>query len=571
MVATAPAATGVLAVMNDYARGVVEGSIVAGRLVKLACERHLRDLDLGGARGIWFDEAEAERVVLFFAQLRHSKGEWGPKGGQPGQRFRLEPWQQFIVGSVFGWKRADGTRRFRGVHDEEARKNGKTTRLAGVGLYLMTADDEPGSEVVSAATKRDQAKLLWEEAMRMVRATPALARNIVISESRWTMAYPALDAKFIPLGRDADTYDGLNPHGALIDELHAHPNRDMVDVLATAIGSRRQPLIWYITTAGYDQSGIWFEKRSYAIRVLEGVVEDDSLFVYIATLDEDDDWRDESVWIKANPNLGVSVKLDALREDCQKAIESPEAQPAFLTKRLNVPTNAARRWIDVLTEWDPCNAEPEVMAGDRCYIGIDMASTIDLSSAIALFPRDDLSYDVLCRFWRPEETVEEAEKRDHVPYRLWAEQGYLTLTDGTMMDPADIAEDILAWSRPWDVQEFPFDRYNAASVGARIEADGGTPVALAQGLVTYSEPCHQLKGLLKARKLRHGGHPVLRWMAGQVMVKTGANDSIRPYKPDGSGIHDDGITALLMALARALMHQGDEEAAILVFDLAADG
>jgi phage terminase large subunit-like protein len=548
--------TTVLQAMTDYAERVLAGEIVAGRLVHLACERHLRDVDLGEHRGLWFDEDEAQIVVEFFAGLRHSKGRWGPQKNQPGQPFILEPWQIFVVCSIFGWKRADGTRRFRRAHIELARKNGKTTLAAGIGLYMLTMDDEPGAEVYSAATKRDQAKLCWTEARNMVRATPSLARRILISDSRSNMAYAAANAKFEPMGRDADTADGPNPHCGIIDELHAHPNRDMVDVLETGVGARQQPLILIITTAGYNQAGIWFEKRSYAIRVVEQVVEDDELFVFIATLDEDDDWRDESVWPKANPNLDVSVYRDTLRAACREAIESPEKQPALLTKQLNVPTNAARRWIDVITEWDPCDAEPEIKPGDGCFVGIDIASTIDMSAALALFPRDSGLYDVACRFWRPAESVEEAERRDRVPYRLWAQQGYLTLVDGTMMDPAEIAEDILDWTSRWQVHEFPFDRYNAASVGAKIEAAGGLPVPMSQGAVTYSEPCHLLKGLLVAKRLRHGGHPILRWMAGQVMVKAAANDALRPWKPEGSGIRDDGITALLMALARALVHQG---------------
>lgn len=545
-----------LQVMTDYAQGVISGEIVAGRLVRLACERHMQDLDLGELRGLWFDEEEAAIVVEFFAGLRHSKGQWGPKGNQPGKPFLLEPWQVFVVCSIFGWKRADGTRRFRRAHVELARKNGKTTLAAGIGLYMLTMDDEPGAEIFSAATKRDQAKLCWTEARNMVKATPSLARRIVVSEARSNLAYPAANAKFEPMGRDADTADGPNPHCGIIDELHAHPNRDMVDVLETGVGARLQPLILIITTAGYNQAGIWFEKRTYAIRVVEEVVTDDELFCFIATLDDDDDWRDEAVWPKANPNLDVSVYRDTLRSACREAIESPEKQPAFLTKQLNVPTNAARRWIDVITEWDPCNAEPQISNGDSCFVGIDMASTIDLSAVIALFPRDGGVYDVACRFWRPEESVEEAEKRDRVPYRLWAQQGFLELVSGSMMDPAEIADDILDWTSKWQVQEFPFDRYNAASVGARIEGAGGTPVAMAQGPVTYSGPCHTFKGLLKSRRLRHGGHPILRWMAGQVMVKTMANDALQPWKPEGSGIRDDGITALLMALARAMVHQG---------------
>ncbi len=555
VVAEAPAEAGVLAQITSYAEQVLAGDIVAGKPVRLACERHVRDLEDAHERGFRFDEAAAQHVIDFIQHLRHSKGEWA------GQYFKLEPWQVFIVGSVFGWLRADGTRRFREVYTEIARKNGKTQLLAAIGLYLAFADGEPGAEVYAAATKREQAHLLWGEARRMVRQTPALASRLTVSDSRSNMSWAELNAKFEPLSRDAKSLDGLNPHGALIDELHAHPNREMVDVLETAQGARRQPLTWYITTAGHDQSSIWWEKRSYALMVLDEAVEDDSVFVYIATLDEGDDWRDESVWVKANPNLGVSIKVEKLREEAAKAEAQPARQNAFLRLRMNTPTEQAERWIE-MSQWDACSGEPVAQPGDRGFAALDLASTIDLSAGVAVFPRSDGSYDVLCRFWRPEDTILEAEKRDRVPYRLWADQGYLQLVEGSMMDPNEIADDWLDWLAPYDIVEYPFDTWNARGAGARMLSRGAHAVAMAQGYQTYSEPCNLLEGLLSAGKLRHGGHPILRWMAGQVMIKHGPNESKRPWKPDGSGIRDDGITALLMALARAMVHQEASTASV---------
>lgn len=548
MVATAPSQTAILQRITAYAEDVLSDRIVAGRLVKLACERHIRDMLTGYERGLEFDEDSAAHGIAFIENLRHSKGEWA------GQYLRLSDWQVFIVGSVFGWRRADGSRRFREVYTELARKNGKTTLLAGVGLYLMIGDGEPGAEVYAAATKRDQAKLCWTEARRMVSQTPALAKRVVVSESRSNLAWPALNAKFEPLGRDSDTSSGLNPNGAIVDELHEHPNRGMCDILETAVGSRRQPLIWYITTAGSNQESIWWEKRDYACRVVDGSVDDDRLFVYVATLDAGDDWRDEAVWPKANPNLGVSVKLDTLREECRKAEAIPAQQNSFRRLRLNQPTEQAERWIDMAT-WDTCDAEPEIAEGDRVFVGLDMSSKVDMTAAVALKMQPDGFVDVLCRFWRPEETTDEAEKRDRVPYRLWAEQGYVQLLPGTMIDPAAVAEDVLTWAGDYEVVEIPYDTWNAASAAAKLEHAGATCVGMSQGYTTYSEPCHTLEGLLASGKLRHGGNPVLRWMAGQMMVKHGPNDAVRPWKPHGSGLRNDGVVALLMALNRALVHQ----------------
>lgn len=552
MAVAARSATGVLARLTDYAEGVLSGEIVAGKYVRLACQRHLDDVALGSLRGLWFDEDAAERAIRFIELLPHSKGELA------GQRIHLEPWQVFQVGSVFGWTRADGTRRFRRAHTEVARKNGKTLTLAAIGLYLAFADGEAGAEVYSAATKRDQAKILWDAARQMVEQTPALARAVVVTPSKSNLSMARTASKFEPLGRDADTSDGLNPHAALIDELHAHPNRDLVDVLDTALGARRQPIRWNITTAGFNQESIWWEEREYAIRVLEGIADDDSLFALIYTLDKGDDWRDEAVWPKANPNLGVSVYLDALREEARKAAAIPALQNSFRCKRLNEPTEQSERWID-MAQWDACADAPQVEDGAACFVGIDLSSKVDLTAAVAVFPAEDGYLDVLPLFWRPEDGVLEAEKRDGVPYRQWAKDGLLTLVEGSMVDPAAVAEDIIDWTAGWEAREFPFDSWNAASAAAKLEQAGAAIVAVAQGYATYTEPCHHLEALLASGKVRHGGHPVLRWMASQMMVKHGANDAIRPWKPHGSGLRNDGVVAMLMAINRVLLHQRSED------------
>ena len=306
----------------EYMHGVQEGTIPACQLVRLAVERHARDLETGAERGLRFDREAAGYALRFFSFLRHSKGEWA------GQPFALEPWQQFLIWAAFGWKRADGLRRFRTVYEEVPRKNGKTTMLAGLGLYLLTADGEPGAEVYSAATKRDQAKLSWTEAVRMRGASPSLSRMVQHFRASDNLSVEATASKFQPLGADADTMDGLNIHAALIDELHAHRTRAVVDVLNTATGSRRQPLIWEITTAGYDRNSVCYEHHEYSRQVLEGTVEDDSWLAWISTIDEGDDWKDESTWAKANPNLGISVKLDDLRRKAEQAKRMPSAQNA---------------------------------------------------------------------------------------------------------------------------------------------------------------------------------------------------------------------------------------------------
>ena len=279
-------------------------------------------------------------TIRFFGMLRHSKGEWG------GRPFSLEPWQRFIVGSVYGWFRADGTRRFRYIYLEIPRKNGKSSLLAGVGLIGLVADGEPGAEVYAAATRKDQARIIFDEAKRMVRASPELRAKIGIF--KLNLSVDATASKFEPLSADERTLDGLNPHVVLIDELHKHKSRGVLDVLDTAVGARRQPLIWIITTAGDDMpETVYAQENDRAMKLLDGVYEDDASFVYIATIDRDDRWDDPAAWRKANPNIGVSVKMDDLLRQAVKAKQSPAAMVEFKRLRLNVRTASADRFIEM--------------------------------------------------------------------------------------------------------------------------------------------------------------------------------------------------------------------------------
>src|SRR5512139_1249755 len=290
---------------EQYIDDVVAGRVVACHWVQAACQRHVDDLKHGAERGLHFDREAAEHVLKFFTILKHSKGEWA------GRPLVLEPWQQFLIWTLFGWKRADGTRRFRTAYIEVARKNGKSTIGAGVGLYLLAADGEPGAEIYSAATKRDQARITHLEAVRMVKASPMLRKRIRTFRDNLNIEGTA--SKFEPLGADADTLDGLNIHGAIIDEIHAHKTREVWDKLDTGTGARRQPLMFGITTAGYDRQSLCWTLNEYSKKVLDGVIEDDTFFALIYTLDDGDDWQDETTWIKANPNLKVSKKNDDLR------------------------------------------------------------------------------------------------------------------------------------------------------------------------------------------------------------------------------------------------------------------
>jgi phage terminase large subunit-like protein len=499
---------------------------------------------------LYFDEAAAQHALVFFGFLKHSKGEWA------GKVVELEPWQQFIIWVIFGWKRADGTRRFRTAYEEVARKNGKSTIAAGVGLYLLVADGEGGAEVYSAATKRDQAKITFSEAHRMVLASPFLRKRV--KAFRDNLHIEGTASKFEPLGADADTLDGLNIHGAIVDELHAHKNRDLWDVLETATGARRQPLMFAITTAGYNRQSLCYQEHEYATKVLSGIIEDDSFFGIIFSLDDGDDWEDESCWIKANPNLGVSKHLDKMREKAKKAKAMPSALFAFLRLELNVWTNSSTKWIK-REHWDACGKQVDIeqLHGLSAYGGLDLSSTTDISAFVLVFPPqcDEDDYQVLCHFWIPEEAMHERTKRDQVPYEAWVDQGYITATPGNAIDYDFILAQIDEDAQLFDLPEIAFDRWGSTKIIQEIESRGLTCAQFGQGFKDMSPATKELEKLILSHHLAHGNNPVLNWMADNLVVLIDPAGNIKPDKQK-SAERIDGMVALIMALARAVIHGG---------------
>jgi len=545
---------------NQYIDGVMSGEITACRWVKLAVKRHLNDLNTAHQRGLHFDEKAAERVIKFFSLLKHSKGKWA------GQKIKLEPWQQFILAMVFGWKRSDGTRRFRTAYLEVARKNGKSTLAAGIGLYLMLADGEGGAEVYSAATKKDQAKIVFDEATRMVSSSPSLSKRLETYKEAITDLKTF--SKFAPLGRDSKTLDGLNPHGAVIDELHAHPSGEMWGVLKTGMGAREQPLIFAITTAGFNQYGFCQEQRDYVTQILEGVHQNDSYFGIIYTLDgenkkddkDKDDYFDEANWIKANPNLGVSVKLDTFREMALEAKAKPTERQEFITKNLNIWTNAQTSWVD-WDKWKLCGGtiNEDDLIGRSCWAGLDLSSTIDITALVLVFPAIDGTehYDILCRFWMPSEGLQERSKNDQVNYWAWKEHGYIEATEGNVIDYNHILAEIKALNKKFKVEEVAYDRWGASKLQADLQDSGLTVVEFGQGYASMNPALKELERIYIAGLLNHGNNPILNWMASNVTVKTDPAGNIKFIKPDRlkSKVRIDGMISLAMATDRAVKNK----------------
>lgn len=517
------------------------------RLVRLACARHLRDLKRKG--GVYWDAAKAAWAIEFFLHLRHSKG---PKAGTP---FILEAWQAFIVGSLFGWlQKKGGPRRFRVAYVEVPRKNGKSSLSAGLAIILAFFDEEAGAEVYCAATKRDQARIVFEEAQRMVRASPGLKKRITSFVGN--LHITATAQKLQPLGADADSMDGLNIHAAIVDELHAHKTRDIVDVLETATAARRQPLIFYITTAGYDRHSVCWERHAYTERLLDGTLEDDSTFGFIVAADDKDDWRKPATWAKANPNLGVSVSQEDLERKVRRAVEIPAEQNAFRRLHLNQWTVQETRWLDPAV-WDEC-AGPvgwkelqEELRGEQCFLALDLSSSLDVTAAVAWFSERLV---VVPFFWIPEVGMQTRIERDRVPYDQWRDAGAVFTTPGEVIDQ-DVIERFIVddLAVRYQVREVAYDPWNATQLAVRLQGSGATTVSIAQTIAMMSEAVKRIEGLVVGRKLQHGGHPVLRWMASNTETHSDSYGNRKLRKPDrGEAKRVDGMVALAMAVSREL-------------------
>lgn len=536
---------------RGYAEAVAGGKLRTSRLVRLACERSLDELARYGTapqrrREYWFDEAAAARACAFFPRfLRHSKGKWA------GQRFELSPWQEWIIGQAFGWKLRDGRRRFRKVYCEIPRKNGKSQVAAGVGLLLLGADGEAGAEVYSAATKRDQASIVWSEAKRMVNASPDLRGSIVPYRS--VILAPESGGSFLPLGKDSSTLDGLSPHGVVVDELHAHKTREVLDVLETAMGAREQPFFWMITTAGHGGASVCWEQHEYARKVLEGHVDDPTFLSYVAGAEDGDDWTDPATWEKANPNLDVSVFREYLARECEQAKAIPGKQNAFRRLHLNLWTERGESWLS-LAEWDTCGAVlPLSEVSDRsAYIGLDLASNRDFAAAVAVVPPAEAGglWAVDTRLYIPEDSIAEKLRTDRVPLDEWVDAGLVTATPGNLIDHQWIKAGVREVRDELDVAEVVFDPWGSPGIIADLQNEGFECCQFRLGFSSMAPAMRALESLILSRTLAHGGNPALRWMASNVKVCMDPAGNTKPDKKRSGG-RIDGIVALLMAVGRA--------------------
>ena len=532
-----------------YAEQVRSGEILVCEYVRLAVRRYYTDLDRALDKGWYFDKKAALRAIHFIEKLKHTKGEWA------GQRFRLEPWQQFVLWNIFGWKNADGSRRFRYAYIEIARKNGKTALSAGVGLYMLFADGESRPEVYSAATVKDQAKICFSDAVEIVKATDL--KNY-LTPYRNSIVYELKGGTMKPLSSDYGTHDGLNPSCGIIDEFHAHKDSGMFDVIKSAFGARRQPLMFIITTAGFNKSGACYAYRENVIKVLRGVNEDDSLFGIIYTLDDKSEWDDPKMWIKANHNLGVSLSVDYLVDQVKDAKNRPEAVRNVMTKNVDLWVDAGRTWIldDV---WMKCigTIDPADLKGCACWGGLDLSNVSDITAYVLLFHEND-RFQLLPHFWVPEEKMLEKIRKENINYDKWVAEGYVTVTPGNVIDYDFVKADILRIVADYDLRTSAYDRWNSSQTIIDLQNEGMECNPFGQGYGSMSAPTKEFEKLVLTGKIEHFGNPVLRWMLASTLVKTDPAGNIKPDK-EKSTQKIDGIVASIMALGEWMTAQADDE------------
>lgn len=539
-------------IAHQYCLDVIYDRILTCEWVKKAVKRQLDDLE--NLRGFHFDETAANRVCKFIECLTHVKGNLA------GQRIHLEPWQVFILTTVFGWKTQDGRRRFRRVYIEVPRGNGKSCLSSGVALYCLCADKEPGAEIYSFATTRDQAKIVFGDAKRMAEMNKDLRSAFGLEVLANALYLQSAGSTFQPKSAEGSTLDGLNTHLAVIDELHAHKTRAVYDVVETSLGKRLNSLMWVITTAGFDKTGICYEVRSMVTKVLSGAVQDETQFGIIYSIDKDDDWTTEEALEKANPNWNISVRPEVVGSLQRKAMAMSSAANNFLTKHLNVWVNADSAWMD-MRRWDECadhSLSLDEFEGQPCFIGLDLASKIDICAKVLVFPRveDDgkTHYYVFPQFWLPRRAVENAKNSQ---YSGWERQELLNVSEGEVTDFRAVKESILEDCSRFDVQEVDFDPWQAAQLSKELEDEGVVMVEVRQTVLNMSDPMKSLQAAVYDRTLHHDGGPVLTWMMSNVIAHTDAKDNIYPRKefPENK---IDGVVALIMAINRA--QSGQREA-----------
>jgi phage terminase large subunit-like protein len=543
---------------TKYAVDVVEGKIVAGEYVILACKRHLNDLEKQNTEEFpyVFDEDKATAVFEFSEKhCVHIEDGLTVKKGDP---IILDDFMQFIFGSVFGWVHVlTRMRRFRKAYEQVARKNAKSTKLAVTGNKMLFADGEGGPQIYMAATMREQAKIVYGASEKMVKASKTLKKK---SNVRVNKIHHKTNGGFMmPLSKETKSMDGFNPHCGIIDEYHAHPNSDMYDVLVSGMGMRRQPLLFIITTAGFDITGPCFEEYQYCKKILEGEIVNEEYFVYIAQMDSEEEIQDERNWIKCNPLLARTPEgMHYLRQEYKRSIDKPSDRRKILTKNFNM-------WIDEkdhsymdMEKWRACAASEENLfpdlRGRECFVGLDLSKKIDLTSFTVEFPLDDGRFALLSHSFLPEEALQAKIDRDNIRYDVWVDAGWITLTEGAVVDYRHVQRVLLDWveKNNWNVQEICYDEWSAGLISQELADKEFTMVEIPQRINHLSEPTKNFREMAYQKELIHNNNPVLTFAIRNAITKEDHNGNIMLDKSK-SKYRIDPAAAAINSHSRAML------------------
>lgn len=549
---------------EGWGNGELDDSLEC-KWIKLLRERQRNDLERSLSEDpdfpFYFDSQSVDDVLWFFhTQLRHTKGK--QFAGKP---ILLEPWQVWdVVAPAFGWKNTDGTRRFNRILWVVARKNTKSTIGAGIGNYLAFGDSEPGAEVYAAATKERQAKIVWGEAKRQVKRSPLLRREVKTLSRE--LLNQTLDSVFTVLGRDSDTEDGLNPHGAIIDEYHAHKDSSMLGVLETGTEARDEWQIWIISTAGFNPASPLRDEQQYAEKILQGSIKNETYHPVIYTVDDPEQWHDPKEWRKANPQLGISISYKGIEAKCKQALDQPSKRNQFKVKNLNIWSSGTEVWMD-MTKWKKCGGPVDwsQFEGEDCALGVDFGRNRDLTALCAAFKTetgpepDDYKVSLLMRYWLPEQQdLFERSREDEADFIGWAEAGLLTLTPGPTTRPDAVRKEVHSLSELFNVRQIAYDPWQMKDVVQDLDNDGFEMVKFGQTMNNFRFPMEITESLVLSQRLEHDDHEILRWnMANAIAVYDGNGNS--KIRKDLSKFRVDGAVAALMAIGKLLTMEEEEE------------
>lgn len=553
-----------LHIAEQYAIDVINEKIPACKWIKLSCERYFKDIDNSVEKGWYHDKVAANRVINFFHKyLKHFQGEWA------GRPFILLPWQQFVIWNLYGFIMSDGNRRFKEAGIFVARKNGKTELAAGLGLFAMGPDKEQAAEVYSVAKDKEQAKISFMKAKEMVKNSPALMKvyeplaNSIYSED--------FVSTFKPWSSEmGGNKDGYNPHFAIVDEYHAHSDDSMIYAIESGLGARKQPIVFKITTAGFNHEGPCKNYQNICQKVLDGVIEQDNLFTMIFTVDENDDWEKEESWIKANPSYSdISTIPGFLKDMYDKSKNDPTKIVNFKTKCLNIWEKAAKTWIEK-KYWDSCAEEytAESLFGEKCYLGMDLSDSFDITCICAYFP---FFKKYLWWYFLPEDRLQD--DTNGYKYIKWVNEGWLIITPGNVIDydrirnllsGYEVIDGAIKYNKNciiqnYNVQSMAYDPWNAKQLVIKLQNDDGlTCNQFRQGFASFSYPTKEFKKEIFGNEPKHNNNPITNWMISNVVESTDPAGNIKPDKKK-SQFKIDGVVAAIMARGEALTFENEVE------------